>query len=39
LDAPNFSKRIKIEKSRKEWHGDSGRMVIEKASLRNKLGN
>jgi diphthine-ammonia ligase len=39
LDAPNFSKRIEIEKSRKEWHGDSGRMVIEKASLRNKLGN
>jgi diphthine-ammonia ligase len=39
LDAPNFSKRIEIEESRKEWHGDSGRMVIEKASLRNKLGN
>jgi diphthine-ammonia ligase len=39
LDAPNFSKRIEIEKSRQEWHGDSGRMVIEKASLRNKLGN
>jgi diphthine-ammonia ligase len=39
LDAPNFSKRIEIEKSRKEWQGDSGRMVIEKASLRNKLGN
>jgi len=39
LDAPIFSKKIEIEKSRKEWYGDSGRMVIEKASLRNKLGN
>jgi ABC transporter with metal-binding/Fe-S-binding domain ATP-binding protein len=39
LDAPHFSKRIEIEKSRKEWHGDSGRLVIEEASLRDKLGN
>ena len=39
LDAPNFSKTIEIERSRNEWRGDSGRMIIEKASLRNKLGN
>ncbi len=39
LDAPHFSKRIEVEKSRKEWYGDSGRMVIEKASLRDKLSN
>jgi len=39
LDAPHFSKRIEIEKTRKEWHGDSGRLVIEEASLRDKLGN
>lgn len=39
LDAPHFSRRIEIEKSRKEWHGDSGRLVIEEASLRDKLGN
>jgi ABC transporter with metal-binding/Fe-S-binding domain ATP-binding protein len=39
LDAPHFSKTIEIEESRNEWHGDSGRMVIEKASLRDKLGN
>ncbi len=39
LDAPHFSKTIEIEKSRKEWHGDSGRLVIEEASLRDKLGN
>ena len=39
LDAPHFSKTIEIEKSRNEWHGDRGRMVIEEASLRDKLGN
>ena len=39
LDTPHFSKTIEIEKSRKEWHGDSGRMVIEEASLRDKPGN
>jgi len=39
LDAPHFSKRIEIEKSTKEWHGDRGRLVIEEASLRDKLGN
>jgi diphthine-ammonia ligase len=39
LDAPHFTKTIEIEKSRNEWHGDSGRMVIEKASLRDKLSN
>jgi len=39
LDAPHFSKTIEIEKSRIEWQGDRGRMVIEEASLRDKLGN
>jgi diphthine-ammonia ligase len=39
LDAPHFSKTIEIEKSRNEWHGDSGRMIIEKASLRDKPSN
>ena len=39
LDAPHFSKTIEIQQSRNEWHGDSGRVIIEKASLRNKLGN
>jgi len=39
LDAPHFSKTIEIQRSRNEWRGDSGRMIIEKASLRNKLGN
>ncbi len=38
VDAPYFSKAIEIEKSRNEWHGDRGRMVIEEASLRDKLG-
>jgi diphthine-ammonia ligase len=39
LDAPHFSKTIEIQRSRNEWLGDSGRMIIEKASLRNKLSN
>jgi len=39
LDAPHFTKRIEIERSRKEWQGDSGRLVIEEASLRDKLSN
>ena len=39
LDAPHFKKTIEIEESRREWRGDSGRMIIEKASLRDKLGN
>jgi diphthine-ammonia ligase len=39
LDAPNFTKSIEIEKSQKEWDGDSGRLIIDKASLGNKLGN
>ena len=39
LDAPHFSKTIEIQQSRNEWRGDSGRMIIEKASLRNKPGN
>ena len=39
LDAPQFRRTIEIEKSRKEWHGDSGRLVVESASLRDKPGN
>ena len=39
LDAPHFSQTIEIEQSRNEWHGDSGRMIIQQASLRNKPGN
>jgi diphthine-ammonia ligase len=39
LDAPHFSKSIEIVKSRNEWHGDSGRMVFEEASLRDKPSN
>lgn len=37
LDAPNFSKSIIVEKSRRVWDGQSGHLVIEKASLRDKL--
>ncbi len=37
LDAPNFSKRVIVEKSRRVWDGQSGHLVIEKASLWDKL--
>ena len=39
LDAPHFSHAIEIEKSRKEWEGDRGVLVVEKASLRSKFGD
>jgi diphthine-ammonia ligase len=39
LDAPFFKKEIRIEDSRVEWHEDAGRLVIERASLRDKLGH
>jgi diphthine-ammonia ligase len=39
LDAPFFKKEIEIQGSRIEWHQDAGRLAIEKASLRDKLGH
>ena len=39
LDAPSFEKAIEVEKSRTVWDGDSGRVVIEAASLRDKPSN
>ncbi len=36
LYAPLFRKRIVIEKSRKEWHGNRGTYIIEKARLEAK---
>lgn len=39
LDGPHFTKAMEIEKSRKEWKGDRGTLVIEAASLRDKLSN
>jgi diphthine-ammonia ligase len=39
LDAPHFLKTIRIERSQNEWRGDRGRLIIERASLGNKLGN
>ncbi|HYY92279.1 MAG TPA: diphthine--ammonia ligase [Candidatus Dormibacteraeota bacterium] len=39
LDAPHFRESIRIVKSRMEWEGDSGRLVIEKASLGDKLSH
>ncbi len=37
LDAPSFSKRVIVEESRRVWDGQSGHLVIEKASLWDKL--
>ncbi len=39
LDAPHFRRVVEVEKSRIEWEGDSGRLVIEAASLRDKPSN
>ena len=39
LDAPNFQRKIVIEKTRIEWNGQSGRLIIEKASLGDKSTN
>ena len=33
LDCPLYKKRVKVEKARKEWHGDWGQYVIERAEL------
>jgi diphthine-ammonia ligase len=39
IDAPHFRKSIKIEKSHTVWKGDSGRLMIDEASLRDKPGD
>ncbi len=39
VDAPHFKKEILIERSMKVWDGQSGHLVIEWASLREKTGN
>jgi diphthamide synthase (EF-2-diphthine--ammonia ligase) len=33
LDAPIFKKKIVVDKFSKEWHGDSGYLIIENAYL------
>ena len=39
LDAPSFKKAVRLGKTRVAWNGQSGRLIIERASLRDKLGN
>ncbi len=39
IDAPHFSRSISIMDSERVWDGQSGRLVIRKASLGNQLGN
>lgn len=36
LDAPRFKKRIEIKKAKKEWNGNRGMYIIEKAGLEDK---
>ncbi len=39
FDAPHFSKNITVESSDRVWDGQSGRLIIRKASLGDKLGD
>lgn len=39
LDAPFFKKAVQVEESKVEWNGQSGRLVIERASSRDKVDN
>ena len=39
FDAPHFTKSIEVQRSRKMWDGQRGRLVIEEASLRNKTAD
>jgi len=39
LDAPMFQQEIVVEESKRAWGGQSGHLLIEKASLREKPGN
>lgn len=39
LDAPMFQQEIVVEESQKAWSGQSGHLIIEKASLREKRSN
>lgn len=39
LDAPSFKRVVRLEKTEVAWNGQSGRLVIERASLRDKLGH
>ncbi len=39
VDAPNFKQKIRIEKTRDVWDGQSGHIVIEEALLADKIGN
>ncbi len=38
VDAPMFRQEIVIEETKKTWNGQSGHLMIEKASLRDKPG-
>ena len=39
IDAPHFERRVSVDKTLNKWDGQSGYLVIERASLVNKLAN
>lgn len=39
LDAPHFKNRVRIEKAHNRWDGQSGYLVIEQASLQDKVAD
>ena len=39
IDAPHFERRVSVDKTVTRWDGQSGYLIIEQASLVNKLAN
>lgn len=39
IDAPNFQKRVSVDKTVKRWDGQSGHLIIERARLEGKSTN
>lgn len=39
IDAPNFNRQVRVDNSTRYWDGQSGHLIIERASLHEKSGN
>ncbi len=39
IDAPNFEKRVSVDKIASQWDGQSGHLIIERARLQGKSAN
>jgi diphthine-ammonia ligase len=39
IDAPNFEKRVNVDKMANRWDGQSGFLIIEQARLKDKSAN